>query len=245
VPGVSGIKGMLPSPALSNWYKSFTAAYAVDNLPSVSAVADADRTAAIELVAKATDRHSRKAADKGTSIHGLCEQLMRDRMAGVKSTFHASKEELPYLRSFARFVAEFEVRPVAVERTVWSTEYEYAGTIDFIGELKGFPGLSIVDYKSGGSGVYPDAGVQQTGYIHADSYIDENGEFQPMPKIERAFGLWLQDRGFALYPLRTDDYMFSVFLKLRDIFTYVTSEADSVVGKPVNRAPIKKIWKPR
>jgi len=39
--------------------------------------------------------------------------------------------------------------------------------------------------------------------------------------------------------------MFSVFLKLRDIFTYVTSEADSVVGKPVNANPIKKIWKPR
>lgn len=244
MPGVSGVKGMLPSPALGGWFKKYTAIYAVDNLDAVQALAEKDRTAAIELVKNSTARYSREAADRGTQIHRLCEWMMLDRMAGRKSTFRATAEEMAYLRNFAKFMVEFDVRPVAVERTVWHTEHRYAGTIDLIAELRDFPGLSIVDYKSGASGVYSDAGMQQTGYVHADSYIDEDGNFQKMPPIERAFALWLRPDGWSLYPLRTDERMFEVFLHLREVFNYVHNEADTVVGKPVNVSPLRKRWKP-
>jgi hypothetical protein len=243
VPGVSAIKEMLPSSALSGWFKKFTAEYCVDHIEEVRALAAKDREGAIGLVKGATDRHSKAAASKGTDIHTLSEQLMRDKMAGVKSTFRATKDEMRYLRNLARFIQEFDVVPEMLETTVWSQEHDYAGTFDFMGYLKGYDGLSIVDYKSGQSGVYPEAGIQQTGYKWADSYIDEDGNFVPMPKVERAFGLWLRPDGWALYPLRTDELMWEHFLHLRASYRFKVEVSPTVVGKPVNENPLKKKWR--
>lgn len=234
---------MLPASALSNWFKKFTAEYCVDHIDVIKTLAESDREGAINLVKGATDRHSKTAANKGTDVHAHAEQLMRDKIAGVKSTFRASKEELRYLRNLARFILEFEVEPVMVETTVWSQEHEYAGTFDLLCRLKGYDGLQIVDYKSGQSGVYPDAGIQQTGYRWADSYVDEEGNFQPMPEVTGAFGMWLRPDGWALYPLRTDEVMWDTFIHLREAYKYTVEIAPTVVSKPVNSAPLKKKWR--
>lgn len=244
VPGVSAIKGMLPSYGLTKWYKNFTADYCLNNLDELlRLLAKNDRDGAHALVAGSTDRYSRRAADRGTRVHERSENLLRDVLAGKKSTFRVSKEEMPYLRNMARFVSEFEVEPVMLETTVWSQEHDYAGTFDFMGHIKGYEGLSIVDYKSGQSGIYPDAGVQQTGYVWADSYIDDDGNFQPMPEVKQAFGLWLRPDGWALHPLRTDEVMWDVFLHLREVYRYTVEVAPTVVGKPINANPLKKTWK--
>jgi hypothetical protein len=243
VPGVSAIKGMLPAPALENWYKKATAEYCVDHIDEVKALAAKDKQGAVDLVKDATTRHSKSAASKGTDVHALSEQLMRDKMEGVKSTFRATKEEMRYLRNLARFISEFEVEPVRVETTVWSQEHEYAGTFDLMCRLKGWDGLYIVDYKSGASGVYPDAGIQQTGYRWADSYIDEDGNFQDMPEVAGAFGMWLRPDGWALYPLKTDETMWETFLHLRATYRYTVEIAPTVVSKPVNAKPLKKVWR--
>lgn len=243
VPGVSAIKGMLPSPALAGWFRKFTATYCIDNLEMISLLAAQDESGAIDLVKNATQRHSRKAADRGTAVHFMAEQIMRDKLAGVKSSFQTTGDDMDYLRNFARFVKEFEVEPVAVERTVWSKEHDYAGTLDLLCHLKGYDGLYIVDYKSGQSGIYSDAGIQQTGYRWADSYIDDDGEFQSMPEVAGAFGMWLRPDGWGLYPLRTDEVMWGVFQHLREVYRYTVEVADTVVSKPVNANPLKKVWR--
>jgi hypothetical protein len=168
---------------------------------------------------------------------------MRDKLTGVKSSFSTSQDDMAYLKNFARFVKEFEVEPVAVERTVWSKEHDYAGTLDLLCHLKGYDGLYIVDYKTGASGIYSDVGIQQTGYRWADSYIDEDGEFQQSPEIAGCLALWLRPDGFGLYPLRTDEVMWEVFQHLREIYRYTVEIADTVVAKPVNKTPLKKVWK--
>lgn len=236
---------MLPQGALENWFKSFTATYAVDHIDVVHQLAVDDRAAAIQLVADATKRHSKKAADQGTVIHGYCELIMLALLEGRKPQFQVSKEDMGYLRNFARFITEFEVEPVMVETTVWNDDPSYAGTFDLMCKLKGYPGLSIVDYKTGASGVYAETGIQQIAYMRAESYITEDGNFKPMPEVNQAFGLWLRDTGFALFPLRTDDYVWSVFLHLNEIFDYVKNEAPSIVGKPINKNVLKKVWRPR
>ena len=243
VPGVSAIKNMYPNDALGGWYKKATAQYCVEHISEIQVLASKDKAGAVALVKGHTERYSRSAADMGTNVHTLCEQLMRDIMAGVKPTFRVTKEEMKYLRNFARFIKEFEVEPVMLETTVWSQTHDYAGTFDLLCRLKGYPGLSIVDYKSGQSGVYPDAGIQQTGYVWADSYIDDDGKFQDMPDVERAFGLWLRPDGWALYPLRTDEVMWEQFLRLRESYRYKTTIESTVVSKPVNTNPLKKKWR--
>lgn len=245
VPGVSAIKSMYPSPALSNWFKKATATYCVDHVDAIQALAGLDREGAIDLVKGATSRHSRKASDRGTEVHTLCEMVMRALLAGQKPTFQATKDDMRYLRNFARFVREFKVEPVMVETTVWSKAHQFAGTFDLVARLDQdvYPGLSMVDTKSGASGIYHDAAVQQTAYVHAEEYIDDEGNFQPMPKIERAFGLWLRPDGWALIPLRTDEVMWEHFLRLRQIYAYKHKVEGTAVEKAVNENPLKRVWK--
>lgn len=243
VPGVSAIKSMYPAPALENWFKKATAEYCVDHVDAVASLAELDRDGAIELVKGATSRHSKKAANRGTEVHALCEQVMRDMIDGKKSTFQASKDDMLYLRNFARFIKEFNVKPVMIETTVWSQDHRYAGTFDLMAEVKGYEGLSLVDTKSGQSGIYHDAGVQQTGYKWADHYIDNEGAFQEMPMVNQAFGLWLRPDGWALIPLRTDQVMWDHFLRLRALYWYKEKIQDTVVGKAVNANPLKKKWR--
>lgn len=243
VPGVSAIKAMLPSPALSNWFKKATAEYCVDQLEMIARVAEHDKDAAIDLVKNSTSRSSRKKADRGTEVHAMCEEIMRAQINEKKAQFKATGDDMKYLRNFARFIKEFEVKPVMVETTIWSKEHLYAGTFDLLCTLKGRDGYYIVDYKTGASGIWPDAGIQQTGYRWADSYIDEAGAFQTMPPIAGAFGLWLRPEGWALTPLRTDEAMWDVFLHLRALYDFKMNIQQTVCGKPVNETPLKRQWK--
>lgn len=243
MPGVSAIKSMLPAPALLNWKARATAEYCVDNVDQVASLAKTDKAGAVELVKNSTDRYSKKAAARGTDVHAMCETVMRAMMAGEKPKFSATKDDMAYLRNFARFIKEFNVRPKMVETTIWSQEHNYAGTFDLLCELDGVDGDVIVDYKSGKSGVYPVAGIQQTGYRWADSYIDEDGNFQVMPKVAGAFGMWLRPDGWALYPLRTDEAMWDVFLHLRALYQFKVELMPTVVEKPINSKPLKKQWR--
>lgn len=243
VPGVSAIKSMYPAPALENWFKKATAEYCVDHVDAVSALAERDREGAIELVKGATSRHSKKAAGRGTEVHALCEQVMRDLLEGKKSSFQVTKDDMMYLRNFARFIKEFNVKPVMVETTIWDHDHRFAGTFDLLAKIDGYDGLSIIDTKSGQSGIYHDAGVQQTAYSWAEFYINEAGEFVDMPQVKQAFGLWLRPDGWALIPLRTDDVMWAHFLRLRELYAYKEKIQDTVVGRAVNENPLKKKWR--
>lgn len=243
VPGVSAIKGMLASPALTNWAKRETAWYCIDNLEAIQQLARNDRMGAKELVQNSTKRYSDAAASRGTDVHAQCEQVMRAIIAGEKPHFWATSDDLKYLRNFARFIYEFEVKPLQVETTIWSKEYEYAGTFDFLGMIKGWDEPVIVDWKTGASGVYPDHGLQQTGYRWADHYIDEEGQFQKFDSPSATFALWLRPDGWTLYELRSDQVMWDMFRNLRELYRYKMVVADTVVSRPLNEHPLARKWK--
>lgn len=247
VPGVSAILNMMPKPALTRWAAKEAAWFAVQNLDTIAALARTDRDAAVALVKGAPWRRSGKAADVGTEIHGLTEKLMRDRMAGRKSDFRVPQGGMPFLRNFARFMAEFDVSPVLVETTVWNDVVGYAGTFDGIYDLT-IPGnrriRAMIDTKTGESGVWPEAALQQTAYCRAPWYLDpETGERQPMLGVDRAFALWLRPEGWALIPLSTSDENYAQVCRLRESFEWKRSHEKHAVGKAINENPHKRVWK--
>lgn len=246
VPGVSAVLGMMPKPALTRWAARETAAFAVDNLDTLAALARTDRTAAVDLAKGAPWRKSGKAADVGTEVHSLCEQLMRDRMLGRKSDFRVPPGGMDFLRNFARFVAEFHAEPVLVETTIWNDEVGYAGTFDGLYWLliDGVRQLCIVDTKTGESGVWPEASLQQCAYARSPWYLDPaTGEKVPMPNVERAFGLWLRPDGWALIPLSIDDDTWDQFLRLHGSYVWKIQREKHAVGKAINVAPKTRQWK--
>lgn len=246
VPGVSAILSMSPKPALTGWAAREAAKFAVENLATVGALAATDRQAAVDLVKGAPWRKSGKAADVGTEVHGLTEMLMRDKLAGRKSSFRVPAGGMEYLRNFARFAAEFEAEPVLIETTVWNDAEEYAGTFDGIYDLTVDRARvrAMVDTKTGESGVWPEASLQQTSYVKAPWYLDPlTGERKPMPQVERAFALWLRPDGWALIPLATDDETWQQFRRLRASYEFKRSREKFAVGKAINVNPKVRVWK--
>jgi hypothetical protein len=247
--GVSAVKDMMPKQALTGWAAKQAAFFCVDNLETIRLLVQTDENAAIDLIKGAPWRKSGKAAGAGTEIHGETEQIAVAVMQGTKPRFRPGANSMPFLRHYVRFLTEFKVKPVMLETTVWNEDPPYAGTFDLLCYLQEAndpePVLSIVDTKTGASGVWSDAALQQTAYRYASHYIDpDTGELRKMPWAERTYGLWLRPNGFALLPLASELAEWEQFKRLHGSFEWKRTRDKKVVGKAVNRTPIKRAWNP-
>lgn len=92
----------------------------------------------------AAGRISKKAAGYGSTIHAAMEKLCRGEEYETKSP--KVKEQLISAREWA----EKKIKKVVLtEEVVWSKKYMVAGRFDFLGEVEGLDGLTVVDWKSG------------------------------------------------------------------------------------------------
>jgi hypothetical protein len=254
-PGVSAIKNMLPKEALINWSAEEAAIFAVSNIPAVSGLVRSGQVdIAVDMIRDAHKRAKTKAGDAGTTVHTHCEQLMRDKLLGVKSAFSVTAEEKRYLVHFARIAQAFKFEPVLVESVVWNDEPDYAGRLDLLTWLtmpdiesvrnsRFNPGeriLAIVDNKTAASGIWPETALQQTGYARAQWYIDARGERQPMYHVEAAFGLWLRPEGAALVPVDIGDETWEQFKRLHGTFYWDRTQAKKTVGAAISANALKR-----
>jgi hypothetical protein len=142
LPSVTGIlRDTWPKPALLQWYARL----------------GTDAKTALE-----------EASLRGKAVHKFVETYCK---TGDLLPFDTCPEAWhPYLQGAARFLWEFDPKPVAVERLVCHPEMRYAGRLDFIGYLADAPELlTLCDFKSNPKGaVYNEAHVQAVGYVIAD-----------------------------------------------------------------------------
>lgn len=245
VPGVSAILGQYPKDKLTAWAAKMAAFYVVDNFDKVSQLIASDKGKAVRLIKTAHTRSAKKKADAGTSVHTSTEIIARAIIAGTKPKGAVPKDDMPYLKQYVRFLKEFEVEPVMVETIVWDEEVGFAGRLDLAGILHSIDDkLCIIDTKSGESGIWENAALQQTAYSYASHYIDpDTDEMKPMPETHRAYGLWLRPEGYALQPLATTAAEWEQFQHLRASLEWKRTRAKKVVGKAINENPIKRQWK--
>jgi hypothetical protein len=248
VPGVSAITGMMPKPGLLWGATRAAAEYALDNYDELSALARKSRWAAVNAIKGAHQQKWNKLANEGTGVHKAAEKWMRADMAGIPAAerrFLVTSHEKACLRNYIRFCREFAVTPVLIEQTVWNEEYLYAGTFDSVlqfglGNNKISPGLKLVDVKSGASGVWPEAALQQTAYRWAPKILNEDGGHDDMPEVDEAFALWLRPEGFSLIPLETGPESWEQFKRLRASYDWKIKHEKSAVGNAVNENPLPR-----
>ncbi len=145
---------------------------------------------------EAADRQKNQRAAYGTLMHIVNEELMInggidldqlptlvDEYFEENETHGADKSE--FLRelqkdvlSFAQFMIDREVEPIAVEPILKSDEFGTAGAIDLFCKMKfnGKQVYAIVDEKGGKKGFYPDNELQLAYYKHA--ILEEWPEFK-------------------------------------------------------------------
>jgi hypothetical protein len=245
VPGVSAIVDMMPKGALTPWAARLAAEWAVDNINEVQELlSEKDgRFRAIDKIKNASSRYADKAAKEGTSVHHYAETVARAVQANTKPKADDMPQgTMPYLRNYVRFLKEFDVEPVMLETVVWNEEVGYAGRIDMAAILhKISEDLVIVDTKSGASGVWESVSLQQTAYVKAESWWDEEEDIlKPMPEILGAYALWLRPEGFALIPVDTTDMEYEQLKRLRGSLEWKRTRAKKVVRPAINQYPIKR-----
>lgn len=244
IPGVTTIlSDGLPKPALINWSANATAEAAVDRWDELSAMAPSVRLKTLQG-ARYADRD--RAANRGTAVHDLAERLAQGERVTVP-------EELAgHVESYVRFLDEFDVQPVLIERTVYSRRNHYCGTFDLIAELldpedpEPDPALRrretwLLDIKTNRSGIFGDIALQLAAYRHADVYIDDDGTEAPMPQVQRVGAVHVRADGYDLIPVEAGPLQWRQFLYVQQVAEFVSTSRD-LVGAPVT-SPQSSVWR--
>lgn len=255
---VTTIIGALDKPALMYWAAEQTAEAAVRVAGSLSArIAEEGKEAVVKWLRDARFRRpkgEKSAADLGTDVHAACEEYA---LSGIRP--ECDPDVVPYLNQFDGFLQKWQPVYEAVETTVYSPTYGYAGTLDAIMLLEGQ--RVLVDYKTSKkskdsqgkeSTPYPEVGLQLAAYRYADCaatwrprrfekyrrryYLlgDEEKEMSvPVPEVDGAVAIHITPEHCEPYPIRADQAIFDAFLFTSEAFRFVNDLSKTVVGKPL------------
>jgi hypothetical protein len=227
LPRVTTVIGVLDkSGPLVGWAKREVSNAALRNLDVLSKMAvTAGPESAARWLATIPGYQRDTAADIGTRIHRLVEQLARGTEPEVTA------EEAPFVDGYRRFLAAFRPRFLAVEEMVASLRHRYAGTLDAIAVMGGQ--TWILDVKTG-SGIYPETALQLAAYASAD-FIGRPGtprRFR-LPRASRFGVVHVRPEGARLIEYRVDRGTVAAFLEARRLYAWRQGPGKSVVGDPV------------
>lgn len=231
LPGVTTIlNAVLAKPALVGWAARLSAEYVVDHWDELTSMAPSER---LKAVRGATDRTSRSAMARGTRIHEMGEQLVHGIAVDVPD------ELVGPVDAYARYLDTWHVVPIAVESTVASRRYQYAGTLDLVAtDVRGVPFLG--DIKTG-SGVYSDVALQLAAYRYAEVMLHD-GDESPMPPVEVVQVMHVLPDTVRVVPVNADVAAFRAFLHLRETYRVTRPWKDvPPLGNPMDSPPAPRL----
>lgn len=241
VPGVTSVLNMLPKPFLRFWASKVSAEYAVENIGAVVSLAMTDKVAAVDLIKRAPDRFTARAADNGTDAHSIFETLARGQELG-----RIHPDALPYVSIFKGFEKAYDPEFLFIEETVWSETYGYAGSFDFIAKVTDpdtAERMTVVgDWKTTRSGVHDEVALQETAYAKADYIVLPDGTKHEIPQIDGGIVVHAAraDKNDdsspivgQVVPARIGDDLFEIFKALRSVWEFDREISKTVLGRGI------------
>ena len=222
------LKNALPTPALIRWASNTTAEQAVDRWDELSQLGVTERLKVLKGAAwEARD----KAGLRGTELHAHAERLVHGEPVEV------SDEQLPLVESAARFLDDWQVEPVLVERPVWNLRHGWAGTLDLVARIA--DGRTwILDYKTS-KGIYAEVSLQLACYAHAEGWADDDWQAHPLPRIDAGGAVHVRSDGYDLVPVDVSDAAYATFRHATVVARWVMAQerarkhGGGAVGSPL------------
>lgn len=209
------LNGGLPKPALPPWAAKSVAEWVADNPDKVESLREMGRRPMVDAL-KAVPWQSRDtAAARGTDVHHHAEKLI-----------HGEETEVPdhllgYVEGYVRWLDSVGAEVLLTERPVANRKWWYAGTFDAIVRMFGM--VWLLDWKTS-TGVYGDNSCQISAYAQAEFYLDEDGNEQPMPDIDRLGIVHIRPDGSDLYEVQDPEAAWKDFLHI----AYVAKASDRI-----------------
>jgi hypothetical protein len=202
--GVTTALDVLGKPALINWAANTTAGYAVDNWADLSKMPPSKRLAVLQ---KARFAEVDKASNRGTEVHRLAQGLLHGRKVEVP-------EELAgHVESCVKFLDDWEPKPIVTEFVVADRKWKYCGQGDAVLQLRNGE-VVIIDWKTGRTGIYPEAALQLAAYRFAEVRLGDDGEEHPMSELgigDTGWGVHIRADGYDRIPLDVSEAVFRYF----------------------------------
>lgn len=218
VPGVTTlINDGVPKPALVKWAGRVVAECAVNRWDELAELPVAARLKTLQDAPWA-DRDA--AANRGTEVHALAERLARGEQITVPD------ELAGHVDAYVRFLDDWNPTPVLLETVVVNYTVGYAGTLDGIVELPNV-GRTLIDIKTGRSGVFGDVALQLAAYRYAEVYLHRDEE-RPMPPVDSCAVIHVRADGYSLVPVEAGSRQFRAFQYAMQVGAFVDGSRDLV-----------------
>ena len=179
-----------------------------------------------ELLGKkrAHTRQLDKAGEIGSQVHKLIEWTLRaELMESVGGSPQVSPEARMAFTAWLDWKASVCLKPLVVERKVWSQTHGYAGTLDLLALVNGRE--TVVDWKTG-KAVYPEAHLQNAAYRTAMREMGlgnpEAGMIVRLPKVDTDPGFEVVEAGkMPDGTLKTERQLLGFFLNAKQLWDYM------------------------
>ena len=210
-----------PKPALINWAANVTADCALDRWDELAHLPRSERD---KIIRRARWDHLDEASQRGKQAHDLIMRYARGEEVEPPEALEG------YFRAYEQFAQDWQPKELLIEASVVSIEYRYAGTPDVICDL--IDGQRwLLDYKTGGKGIFPDYALQLAAYRYADYVVTYNGQLEPMPRVDATGCVWIQDGLYELVPVDAGPDTFAAFGYVQQIADFATADRGRVVGE--------------
>jgi hypothetical protein len=231
VDGVTKVIGDgVPKPNLIDAAARETAAYALEHWDDLAGQPLAKRLHAIE---RGRFETWGRGTIRGTAVHDLAAKLA----AGAE--VEVPDELLGHVDAYLQFVEQWHVEEIAVEAMVLSRRWHYAGTLDLLAHVDGgggADGVSLIDWKTGASGVWPETALQLAAYAHAETIVLDDAE-QPLPPIAHAYAVHLRADGYSVHPVDVSDETFRSFLYAQQVARFRALPRTATIGDALDPPP--------
>lgn len=240
-PSVSIVKNAWPK-QLGPWMAQEAARFAVEHRDTWTKLPE---DAAIDMIAKASDRTRNKAADRGTGVHTILEGIAEGREPHPE----LMPDVAPYLPVLRQLVADLQPEWVYSEVVCISRSLGYGGTADAAirinaGPLVGTYGVDWKSRKAGRHDAHRDECAQLAAYSRCDYIIAEvDGQAVRMapPALDGGLIVSITPDDYRLYPVDLDA-AWATWVDLREFHdtTKATIRGKHVVipRRPVDAATV-------
>jgi hypothetical protein len=219
---VTTLLGALSKPALVNWAAKMVAEYAVEHMPEIYALAQADPAGAVRALKGSPWQARDNAADLGTHVHDQIEARILGQTPAEPPSDVAKR-----VAYFEDFCNDYKPTFQAAEATVYNRRASYAGTLDSIAVIGGE--RYIIDVKTTKSGVYPEHALQLAAYAHAEFVGMPDGTETALPTIDAGAVLWISPRGYEFIRVRIDEQVFAYFLAIATAWEFQNTVGKSAI----------------
>lgn len=226
LPSVTTIlKAVDKSGPLVGWAKLETAKCAVRNHGLVGdMIAASGPDSAVDYLKRIPDYQRDAAADLGTRVHSLAEQVGRGEAPDL------TEQEQPFVDGFRAWLAESGAVIEHSEFMVCNLTEGYAGTGDLIVGIEGVRWLLDIKTSQEGKGPYSETGLQLAAYAKAE-FIGKPGDPRkhPLPPCTRFGVLHLSPAGYRVVPYAVDAVTWAAFRAALTVSAWLNGQAKKIM----------------